>query len=177
MAELTCPKCGMKYYGMGCPNCDYPPVPPDKGLDRRNMLFSIGFLGFGLFIASLHFFDRSFPFVGIIAGLILALAGLQAAAAGRLYKVESRVSALVCGLLLSGMAYLCLFVAFSKGRISGGIPLILPDKWNQRLGHFLFGACGFGIACWSLWMFYRVVIPPPKKNHPSLNTGTSNEAG
>jgi len=65
----------MKYYGVGCPNCDYPPVAPDKGLAQRAVLMGIIFVVVGLFIASRHFFDRSFPFVATIAGAIFALAG------------------------------------------------------------------------------------------------------
>jgi hypothetical protein len=163
MAELICPKCGIKYYGVGCPTCDYPPVPPDKGLAQDTVLFGFIFLAMGLFIASIHFFEHSFPFIAVIAGLTFALAGFQVLAVPRLYKQDSRLSASVFGLLLAGMAYLCLFAAFSKGRVSGGIPFILPDKWNQRFGHFVFGVIGCGIASWSLWLFYRVIKPPPKK--------------
>jgi len=165
MAELTCPKCGMKYYGIGCPNCDYPPVPPDKGLAQRSVIFGIIFIVWGLCIASRYFFDRTFPFVGVVGGLIFALAGFQVIAAGRLYKVDTRPSALVCALLIGGMGYLCLFAAFSKGRVSGGIPFI-PDSWNQHFGKFVFGAIGCALACWSLWLFFRF-IKPPCKNKPS----------
>jgi hypothetical protein len=161
MAELTCPKCGMKYYGAGCPNCDWPAVPPAPGLAQRNLIFGCVFIAWGLFLASQYFFGLyHHNFRVFVGGVMFALAGLQLAAAGRFYKENSRPSSLVVALIFAGFAYVCLYAALSKGRISGGL-FFIPDKWNQKLGKFAFGALGSLWAWVSAWGFYRTIKPKP----------------
>ena len=162
MAELTCPKCGSKYYGVGCPNCDWPAAQPDPGLAKRNRIIGWFACAWGLFLASNYFFHflSYHNFLMLVAGSMLALAGLQIAAAGRLYKLESRPSSFVCALMFAGFAYLCLYAALSDAPVSGPLPL-LPPKWNEKIGKFVFGVVGCVWGWVSLWLFYRTVKPKP----------------
>lgn len=162
MAEQTCPKCGKQYYGIGCPYCDYPPVPPDPSLAQRTLIIGGAMLGVGLYVISRYFLiSSSHRFEILAAGLLFTVAGFHCMAATRLYKEDGRLSALMGGLMLSGFAYLGLFAAFADGRVRGGIPFI-PDSWNQHFGKFLFGVGGFGMAVWSLFAFYRAIKPKTK---------------
>jgi hypothetical protein len=38
MALQTCPKCGKQFYGVGCPDCDYPHPPPTASELRMQRL-------------------------------------------------------------------------------------------------------------------------------------------
>lgn len=49
---------------------------------------------------------------------------------------------------IAGGTY-ALWLAATGPRLSGGIPWLLPDAWNQMLGRVMFGVCGlisFGVA-------------------------------
>src|ERR1035441_9908385 len=59
MAEMTCPKCGKQYYGVGCTYCDYPPVPPGKQAARTSLLMGFVLLALGIYIAMRFVFDRT----------------------------------------------------------------------------------------------------------------------
>ncbi len=165
MAEMTCPKCGKQYYGIGCPYCDYPPVPPDKRAARTSLLMGFILLAVGISIAAGFIFDKSWHRLTVLAtGVAFALGGLQLVGVQLLYNEKGRVSTLVGGLILAAFSYLCLDGAFSRDALwGGGIPFI-PQSWNQMLCRTMSGLFGVTCAAFSLRCFYLVVKPKHKND-------------
>ena len=163
---MTCPKCGKQYYGVGCPYCDYPPVPPDKQAARRSLLMGFVLLGVGIYIASRFIFDKSWHGLPVLAAsVVFTLGGLQLVGVQLLYNEKGRVSALVGGLLLTAFSYLCLYGAFSQNaHWSSNVPLI-PKSWNQMLARTISGLFGVMCVAFSLRSFYLVVKPKDKNDH------------
>ena len=137
MALMKCSKCGKQFYGVRCPDCDYPVSPPDVSEARRRPVIGILCLAVGVFI---FFIKRTRFSAGwtqpVVAGMF-ALAGVQL-----ITCIKGRVSAVMGGLIYLGFSALGFYAAFGHGSIDGGIPFI-PEAWNQKIGKTLFG----GAAC------------------------------
>jgi hypothetical protein len=163
MAEMTCPKCGKQYYGIGCPYCDYPPVPPNKALARRRFLFGLVFIAIGLCIVVSYFLDpKSHWSAYLAAGIVFSLGGIHMVLVQRLYDENSRASALAGGLLLALFSYLSFVGAFSARAHWTTFPLI-PPEWSHGLARTLSGFFGLLMAAFALRSFYLVIKPKGKK--------------
>ena len=164
MAEMTCSKCGKQYYGIGCPYCDYPPVPPDQRAAQISLLMGFVLLAVGIFIAARFIFDKSWHRLVVLdAGVAFALGGLQLVGVQLLYNEKGRISTLVGGLFLAAFSYLCLYGAFSPdAHWSGGIPFI-PQSWNQMLARTISGLFGVMCVAFSLRSFYLLAKLKVKK--------------
>jgi drug/metabolite transporter (DMT)-like permease len=163
MAELTCPKCGLKYYGVGCPNCDYPPVPPDPNEPKRNLFFGLMFATVGVAIIAQYFHvTQAHNLPVLAAGLIFALVGIHLTAVQRLYKPDSRASAFMGVLVTAAMCWLSLLIIFSDKPFEGGIPFI-PDSWNQTFAKTLVGIGALILAAFTLRGIHLIIKPPRRK--------------
>ena len=159
MALMTCPKCGKQFYGVGCPDCDYPARLPDASEARRRQLFGIALLAASVFVA-IRFFIESLPFstrlLLLVVTAIFGLAGVQLVTG-----VKGRASAFMGGLVCLGLSVLGFVAAFS-GRVSGGIPFI-PDAWNQTGGKLAFGLGACITAAMSFYFLRQALKPSIKK--------------
>ena len=166
MAEMTCPKCGKQYYGVGCPYCDYPPVPPDKQAARTSLLMGFVLLALGIYIAMRFVFDRTWRGLPVLdAGFIFALGGFQLVGVQLLYNKKGRISTLVGGLILAAFSHLCFYGAFSQdAHWSSSIPFI-PQSWNQMLGRTISGLFGVMCVAFTLRSLYLLVKPKHKNDH------------
>lgn len=164
MAEITCPKCGKQYCGIGCPYCDYPPVPPDKRAAQTSLVMGFVVLLVGLYVAARFILDKSWHRLIVLdAGVVFALGGLQLLGVQLLYNAKGRISTLVGGLILAAFAYLCFYGAFSPdAHWSGGVPFI-PQSWNQMLARTMSGLFGVMCTAFSLRSFYLLVNPKRNK--------------
>src|SRR5437762_3024353 len=108
MAEMTCPKCGKPYCGVGCPYCDYPPVPPDKGLAKQRLSGGLIAILAGLYPIAIYFLEPKSHRLEILGvGLAFEFAGIQLVSVQRFYDENGRASALVSGLFLASFASVC----------------------------------------------------------------------
>ncbi len=163
MAELTCPKCSKQYYGIGCPYCDFPPVPPDPAAAQRRLLFGLVFIVIGLFVVALYFLDSTSHWSAVLAaGFVFGLAGIHMVSLQRFYDENGRASALVGGLLLVSFSYLCFIGAFSDRAHWTSVPF-LPDTWSHALARTISGLFGAMLAAFSLRSFYLVIRPKTKR--------------
>src|SRR5439155_611011 len=101
MALMKCSKCGKQFYGVGCPDCDYPVRPPDVSEAQRRPVIGFLCLAVGVFI----FFIKRTRFSAewtqpVVAGMF-ALAGVQL-----IIAIKGRVSALMGALICSGFSAL-----------------------------------------------------------------------
>ncbi len=163
----TCSKCGKQFYGVGCPECDYPPSPEDPGRNKRNWIFGILFMasGIGVTVAVLTRPHSEPTWPVVVAGLLFVLAGLTLVT-----NIKGRPAALLGCLIMAGLASLGFFAAFGPGDVGGGIPF-LPSAWNQRLGRIAFGAGACLTAVCALLAFYQAVKPDKKKGAPRTPPG------
>lgn len=165
MAEMTCQKCGKQYYGVGCPYCNYPPVPPDKRAARISLLMGFVLLAVGIYIATRFVLDNTWHrWLVLDAGVAFALAGLQLVGVRLLYNENGRVSALVGGLLLAAFSYLCFYGAFSQNAHWSSFAFI-PPSWSHLLARTFSGLFGVMCAAFSLRSFYFAVKPNHKNDH------------
>jgi hypothetical protein len=165
MAEMTCPKCGKQYYGVGCPYCDYPPVPPDKQAARTSLLMGFVLLALGIYIAMRFVFDRTWRGLPVLdAGVLFALGGFQLVGVQLLYNEKGRISTLVGGLILAAFAYLCFYGAFSQDAHWSSIPFI-PQSWSQMLARTISGLIGVMCVAFTLRSLYLLVKPKHKNDH------------
>lgn len=163
MAEMTCPKCGKQYYGVGCPYCDFPPVAPDKSTARPRFLLGLVCIVIGLYVGARFFFDPAWRWSAVLAaGFVFGLAGIHMVCLERFYDEKGRASALVGGLLLVSFAYLCFIGAFSDRAHWTSLPL-LPDTWSHALARTISGLWGVTLAAFSLRSFYLVIKPKKMK--------------
>jgi hypothetical protein len=155
----TCAKCGKQYYGVGCPDCDYPPTAPDPGQDKRNWVLGVVFMAAGVSIGvRVLAWPQKLPsWPGLVAGVLFFLAGMQIIA-----KLKGRLGTALGGVICAGLASLGFFAAFGPGPVEGGIPL-LPAAWNQALGKTAFGGGACLVAALAVWCFYRAAKPGKKK--------------
>jgi hypothetical protein len=166
MAEMTCPKCGKQYYGVGCPYCDYPPVPPDKRAAQISLLMGFVLLAVGIYIATRFVFDKTWHrWLVLDAGVTFTLAGLQLVGVQLLYNEKGRVSGLVGGLLLAAFSYLCFYGAFSQNAHWSSLIPFIPQSWNQMLARTISGLIGVMCVAFSLRSFYLAVKPKLKNDH------------
>jgi len=166
MAEMTCKKCGKQYYGVGCPDCDYPPVPPDKQAARKSLLMGFVFLTLGVYIAIRFVFDGAWHGLPVLdGGVIFALGGFQLVGTQLLYNKKGRISTLFGGLILAAFSYLCFYGAFSEdAHWSSSIPFI-PQSWDQILGKTISGLIGGMCVAFTLRSLYLLVKPKHKNDH------------
>ena len=158
MAEMTCPKCGKQYYGIGCPYCDYPPVPPDKRAAQISLLMGFVLLAVGIYITVRFIFDRSWDRLPMLdAGVLFILGGLQLVGVQLLYNEKGRISTLVGGLILAAFSYLCFYGAFSQSVHWSALIPFLPQSWNQKLARTISGLGGVMCVAFSLRSFYLLV--------------------
>jgi hypothetical protein len=160
MALMTCQKCGKQFYGVGCPDCDYPARLPDASEVRRRQLFGIALLAVSVFVA-IGFFIESLPFstrlLLLVVTVIFGLAGVQLVTG-----VKGRASAFMGGLVCLGLSVLGFVAAFSHGGVSGGIPF-LPAAWNQMVGKVAFGIGACLTAAMSFYFLRQALKPSHKK--------------
>jgi hypothetical protein len=165
MAEMTCPKCGKQYYGVGCPYCDYPAVAPDKRAAQISLLMGFVLLAVGIYIATRFVFDKTWhQWLVLDAGITFALGGLQLIGVQLLYNEKGRVSALVGGLFLAAFSYLCFYGAFSQNAHWSSIAFI-PPSWSHLLARTISGLFGVICSVFSLRNFYLAVKPKHKNDH------------
>src|SRR6476659_2514849 len=139
MAEMTCPKCGTKYFGIGCPDCDYPPVPPDPNEAKRQLLFGIIIAAVGLWIVIQYFrIAVAHDLPVLAAGIIFSLVGIHLMAVPRLYRADSRLCALMGVFIAATFCWLACMMIISDKPFQSGIPFI-PDSWNQNFAKTLVG--------------------------------------
>jgi hypothetical protein len=153
MALVTCSKCGRQFYGTGCPDCDFPPVPANPGQQKRDRLWGVLMMGTGLGLAVVVLAcpQEDLPsWPGFIAGVIFFVAGLATAT-----SVRGRLGFTLGGLICAGMASLGFFAAFAPGKVEGDNIPFLPEAWNQVLGKIAFGVGACFTAAFALWWFYR----------------------
>ena len=163
MAEMTCPKCGKQYYGVGCPYCDYPPVPPDKGLAKQRLSGGLIAILAGLFPIALYFFQTETHRVEVLGvGLMFVLAGIQLVSWQRFYDENGWASVLVSCLFLASFAFMCFFGAFSPRAHWSGPPLV-PDLLSQLVGRTGSGLMGVAFSAWLLKVLYLAVKSKGKK--------------
>lgn len=157
----TCAKCGKPFYGVRCPECDFPPSPEgDRGAGKPHRLWGVLFLALGGFVALMPVLrPEAVPvaWAVVVAGVVFGLAGVSL-----LTEPKGRAANLLAGLVLAGLSSLGFFAAFGPGPIEGGIPLI-PTAWNQALGRGLFLGGAILTAAFALWVFYRAAKPPKAK--------------
>lgn len=159
----TCTKCGTQFYGVGCPECDYPPGPVDAGQRKRDRIWGLLFIAVGLgmdvaVLARPQWVPRGLPaWPALGAGMVFFLVGLAV-----LTEVKGRLGSAVGGVICAGMASLGFFAAFGPGELEGGVPF-LPESWNQGLGRIAFGGGACVTAAYCLWLFYRAVKPCKRK--------------
>ena len=163
MAEKTCAKCGKAYYGVGCPSCDYPPVPPDKNLAKQRL--SGGLIGIlaGLYPIALYFFQPGSHHLEVLGvGLAFVFAGIQLVSVQRFYDENGWASVLVSCLFLASFAYVCFFGAFSPRAHWTG-PSFVPNPLSQLVGRTGSGFFGFAFSAWLLKVLYLAVKSKGKK--------------
>ena len=163
MAEMTCPKCGKQYYGVGCPYCDYPPVPPDKGLAKQRLSGGLIAIVAGLYPIGLYFFEpKSHQLVILGVGLAFVFAGIQLVSVQRFYDENAGASALVSCLFLGSFAFVCFYGAFSPRAHWSGPPFV-PDPLPQLVGRTGSGIFGFAFSAWLLKVLYLAIKSKAKK--------------
>jgi hypothetical protein len=156
----TCTRCGKQFYGIDCPDCDFPPTPVDPREKKRERLWGFVFIGTGIGVAILALAcpQEDLPsWPAFVAGVVFLLGGL-----GIVNEVKGCKASALGGIVCAGMASLGFYAAFGRGEVEGGIPL-LPAAWNQWLGRIVFGAGACFTAALGLWLCYRAVKPCQKK--------------
>ena len=161
---MTCQKCGKKYYGIGCPYCDYPPVPPDKRAAQISLVMGFVLLVVGIYIATRFVFDKTWHQWPVLdAGVAFALGGLQLVGVQLLYDENGRASAMVGGLILAAFSLLCFYGAFSQDAHWSSLIPFIPESWDQMLARTLSGLFGVMCVVFLLRSFYLAVKPKYKK--------------
>ncbi len=158
---LSCPKCGVRYYGAGCPQCDFPQTRAADVSPRMRLFMGL----FALLVSigcSLPGFLRHGPagqraLVFVFAG-VFALAGLQI-----LLNSKGRVAWFIGAAIVAGLSTLAFVAAFGPGKISGGAPF-LPPELNQKIGRFAFGAAGVAMGAVALFSLWRAIKPASRSD-------------
>ena len=159
MDAQTCPKCGKQFYGVGCPDCDFPASPPDMSKIRRQQFTAFALLTALLIILVRLFIQNPSFRLPILVGVFgLVLLGRMLAS-----EVRGRAYALAVGLLCAGLSSGFLYCTFS-GIAHWSAPALfgisfVPWWWNEHTTRVLTGFFACLCAAWSLWCFYRVVRP------------------
>jgi hypothetical protein len=156
----TCAKCGKQFYGVGCPECDFPPQPENPTERKRQWRWGLVFVatGIGVAILALACPQEDLPsWPAFVAGVVFFLTGMV-----MVTEVKGRLNSALGGVVCAGMASLGFFAAFGAVRTEGGIPF-LPAAWNQGLGRIAFGVGACITAAFGLWFFHRMVKPCKKK--------------
>jgi hypothetical protein len=163
MAEMTCAKCGKRYYGVGCPHCDYPPVPPDKGLAKQRLSGGLIAILAGVYPIALYFFDPKTHRVEVLGvGLMFVLAGIQLVSVQRFYDENGWASLLVSCLFLASFGFMCFWGAFSPSAHWTGPPF-LPNPLAQLVGRTGSGFFGVAFSAWLFKILYLAVKSKGKK--------------
>ena len=161
MEVQTCPKCGKQFYGVGCPDCDFPASPPDMGKIRRQQFIAFVLLA-ALLIILVRLFIEKPPFrLPVLAGILgLVLLGRMLAS-----DVRGRAYALAVGLLLAVLSPGFFYCTFSERAhwSAGLLAPFLPWWWNDTTTRWLTGFFGCLCAALSLWCFYQVASPRKRK--------------
>jgi len=159
MDAPTCPKCGKEFYGVACPNCNFPARQPDTGEIRRQQFMAFALLA-SLLVILVRLFIRDPSFrlsilVGVF-GLVLLGRLLASDTNGRAYAlgVGSLCAALSLGFFYCTFSKLAHWLAPTLFGIS-----FLPWWWNETSTKCLTGFFGCLCAIWSLSCYYRVARP------------------
>jgi hypothetical protein len=162
-AEKTCATCGKPYYGVGCPSCDYPPVPPDKNLAKQRLSGGLIAILAGLYPIGLYFFQpKSHQLVILVVGLAFVSAGIQLVSVQRFYDENGWASVLVSCLFLASFAFVCFYGAFSPRAHWSGPPLV-PNPLSQLMARTGSGFIGFAFSAWLLKVLYLAIKSKGKK--------------
>lgn len=147
----TCAKCGVQFYGAGCPECDYPPIPAAPRERKRTRRWGCAFMGAGLGVILVRILcpDENPLWPVVVAGLLFLLTGWAI-----VVEPKGRLASALGGVICAGLACLGFYAALAPGEIGGGIPL-LPEAWNQVMGRMAFGGGACLTTAFSLWLFYR----------------------
>jgi hypothetical protein len=159
MALMICSKCGKQFYGIGCPECDFPAPAISRGPQKWQRLWGLLFMAAGVAVLfkALAIVPASERVQVLIAGSVFVVGGLII-----LTNAQGRIKALMVGVVCVGMSVLGVFTASSSGPLEGGIPLI-PASWNQAFGRGLFGFGALLTAAIATWCFWRAVKPAKNK--------------
>lgn len=156
MALVTCNKCGLQFYGVGCPQCDYPKSASDVAATKRQWV--AGLIMIAVAVMILFFFWKDSRPMAERWALLPAAAVFFLGGVSLLTMVKGRIADFLGALMFAAFSALGFFAAFGPGRVSGGIPL-MPDAWNQHLGKAVFGFGGCLSAVAALWLIYRGLKP------------------
>ena len=157
MDAQTCPKCSKQFYGVGCPDCDFPASPPDMSKIRRQQFTAFALLA-ALLIIFFRFFIHNPSFrLPILVGVFgLVLLGWMLAS-----DVRGRAYALAVGLLCAGLSPGFFYCTCTESAHWYAPTLFgfsfLPWWWNDTTTRCLTGFFGCLCAAWSLWCFYQFI--------------------
>src|SRR5579883_3605413 len=87
---MTCSKCGKQFYGVGCPDCDYPASPRDVSEARRRPVIGFLVLAVGVFILFIKRTEFPARWIQPVVASMFALAGVQL-----IIAIKGRVAALM----------------------------------------------------------------------------------
>ena len=156
MALNTCNKCGQEFYGLGCPQCDYPQTELSDAGRRRQRPMGLLLVAIALGILFVFCADgrpttERWPMLAVAGVFFLGGVSLIATPQGRKADI---IGALMC----AGFSALGFFAAFGPGTIEGGIPFA-PEIWNQALGKVAFGGGAVVCGAMSVCFLYRGIRP------------------